>query len=92
MFEKIGKIVDALGEKRVKFAVRRTEPVENKNDFVALHEKYGVKCKIGQNSSNSYGSLEKEAFLNFLKEFDKKYDLGTTLIDLESVVINPLFL
>ena len=92
MFDKISRIVEALDGGKVKFVIRRAESTEKKEDFLKLHEKYGVRCKIAQSSSNSYGELEKQTFIDFLKEFDKLFDLTTTLIDLEAVIINPLFL
>ncbi len=92
MFDKIQKIAETLGKEKIKFVIRRAESFEKKEDFVQLHKKYSIEYKIGQNSSNSYGNLEVSQFMSFLKEFDKKFDLTTTLIDLEAVVINPLFL
>ena len=92
MFAKIENIVKALGLDMVDFKIRRSEMLENVQSLKELHEKHGVSYRISQGFSTSSGRLELDAFISFIKEYDKLLDLTTTLIDLESVVINPLFL
>jgi len=92
MFQKIENIVKALNIQRVDFKIRRPEVLTNVNDFKTMHDKHKVKYKIAQGFSTSYGDLELKDFMSFLKEYDQLLDLSTVLIDLECVVINPLFL
>ena len=90
-FELISRIVDVFGGE-VNFALRRTELLEDEERFRELHEKYGLRYKISRGYTHSYGKLNKEKFLEFLREFDAKFDLNTCVIDLGGVVINPSLL
>jgi hypothetical protein len=90
--EKIRRIAEALGEERIKFVIRRDEPLEKEERFKIIHEKYGVEIRKGKAFPTSYGELLIDDFINFLEEYDDDFELETTLIDLEAVVINPLYL
>jgi len=90
-FELISKVVDVLGGE-VNFVLRRTELLEDEEGFRELHERYGLKYKISRGYTHSYGRLNKERFLEFLREFDAKFDLNTCVIDLGGVTINPSLL
>jgi len=91
-FEKIRKIAEIVQGNNVVFVVRRTEAVDNEDAFLKLHQKYGVDCKTTKISARSQGELPIEKFIEFLKEYDDQFELGETIIELESVVINPLLM
>ena len=92
MFTKIENIVKALNIELVSFRIRRPEILENEEKFREIHLKYNVDYKVSRGFSTSYGKLPLQKFISFLKEYHQLLDLSTVLIDLESVVINPLFL
>ena len=91
-FERIRKIAEIVHGNKVVFIVRRTEPVDREDDFAALHKKYNLDCKITRVSATTRGELPLDKFIEFLREYDKEFELGTTVIEMESVVINPLLM
>ena len=101
--EKIRKILIALEleKKKIKFAVRRSELLDNehvnisediKERFIDLHKKYNLKIENLRSYPVSHGELEMEKLLEFLKEYDKMFDLNYTVIDIDAVIINPSLL
>ena len=91
-FEKIKKIAEVVQGNNVVFIIRRTEPVDRKEEFVKLHEKYGLNRKLTRVSATTRGELPLNKFVEFLKEYDEQFEIGTTVIEMESVVINPLLM
>jgi hypothetical protein len=91
-FEKIRKIAEVVQGDNVVFIIRRTEPVEREEEFKKLHENYGVECKLTRVSATTRGELGIDKFIAFIKEYDDQFELGTTVIEMESVVINPLLM
>ena len=91
-FEKIKKIAEIVQGANVVFIIRRAEPVEREDSFVALHKKYGLQYKVTRVSATTRGELPINKFVEFLREYDKDFELGTTVIEMESIVINPLLM
>jgi hypothetical protein len=91
-FDKIKKIAEVVQGDNIIFIVRRTEPVDDEEAFVKLHAKYKLKCQTTRVSARSQGELPLNKFVDFLKEYDEQFELGETVIELESVVINPLLM
>lgn len=91
-FEKIRKIAEVIHGNNIVFIIRRTEPVDREETFVKLHEKFGVNQKLTRVSATSRGELPIDKFIEFIREYDEQFELGTTIIEMESVVINPLLM
>lgn len=91
-FERIKRIAEIVQGDNVVFIIRRTEPVENEEMFAKLHEKYNLKFKLTKVSATTRGEVPIDKFIEFLKEYDDHFELGTTIIEMESVVINPLLM
>jgi archaellum biogenesis ATPase FlaH len=101
--EKIRRILIALGleKKKIKFAIRRSELLDSehvnisgdiKEKFIALHKKYNLGIENLKSYPVSHGELEMEKLLEFLKEYDKMFDLNYTVIDIDAIIINPSLL
>ncbi|MCW1301067.1 MAG: hypothetical protein QW507_00410 [Candidatus Nanoarchaeia archaeon] len=98
LFDKLEKILEVLQLKKVKFSILRSESLEPefvnlisgiRESFDELHKKYNVKVYNLSSYPVSSGELSPELFIKFLKEYDEKFNLEYTMIDMGFLLINP---
>jgi hypothetical protein len=106
-FSKITKVLEALGygkEHDLRFTLHRFERLDSAHIkfkekdrkkilevFEKFHFRHAVKVKEGEFPS-SVGVLPFNRFIEFLEEYDEKFDLNWCEIDLKEVVLKPIYL
>lgn len=105
--EKIKSMLHSLGythDATVRFIVRRFEKVDSlhvsvrgKNDdkvkemFDKFHVRHGVNI-VGGNFPSSSGQLQIDRLIEFLEEYDEKFNLNWCEVDFKELIIKPAYL
>lgn len=104
---KIKNILNSLGyleDSTIKFVIKRFEKVDHihvsvtgKDEeklmemFELFHKKHEVKISEG-NFPSSVGELDMSSFMDFLEEYDKKFNLDWCEIDFKELTVKPVYL
>jgi hypothetical protein len=59
--------------------------------FELFHKRFGVKIK-GDNFLSSHGELQISKFIEFIGEYDEKFNLDWCDIDFKELTIKPVYL
>jgi len=105
--EKIKAVLQALGypeDATIRFTVHRFEKLDKihvnvkkkekaeiEEMFNLFHKRFGLKIK-GDNFPSSQGELQIFKFIEFLEEYDEKFNLDWCDIDFKELTIKPTYL
>lgn len=106
-FNKIIKVLEALGygnEHILKFKIKRFERLDpahikfnekNKEKIIEIFMKFHLRHAVEATEDEfpaSRGVLPLNRFIQFLEEYDEKFDLNWCEIDLKEITIKPIYL